>query len=490
MKHIFTFYLCFALYLGANGQSYAEFSALSGQSPSIFSAVNSNENIFYCLKTVKDNEVLGFTTYKLNNDGQIVDSVFHSQDGIDRWGWISAQGERIFFHGIRWTGSVYTNIKHSVLEYNQQLEKVGETVGASITPNPAFLYEQKFGFIIRNQVADFHLYNDTLLAAYQFLMIDTPSVVQGKKHFFFKTGLDGTVYVKKELPVGEMDNVFFSNDKMYVQGNTFVAGSNFDARELSEFDADGNLIRGINYDNYGSDFLDGSLGGWYKGRFYLTYFRKADNLPGCSAGNIVIDIRDSSWNVLHRFKLPDCNYKSVSGKMPFAFDAQDNVFYAAPDETFKKVMVYKYTPEFQLLWKKELDFSGLQTGIYPVSQIPTADGGILLNCNQTSLEGLTLRIFKISASGDLVSSTSLPLSKESTEPVVYPNPTVGPLQVLPDFSAAAVAQLTSIDGRPVAQFDLSSQQIDLSAYPSGMYVLSLWDASGRKLLGKEMVVKQ
>ncbi|MCY7330714.1 MAG: T9SS type A sorting domain-containing protein [Saprospiraceae bacterium] len=431
-----------------------------------------------------------YVTYKLNDEGQITDSIAHSPDGIDRWGWIAAQEERIFFHGIRWVGSAFTNIRHTVIEYDQQLEQVGETIGASITPSTGVFFEQITNGIIKTQVADFHLYNDTLLAAYQFLMIDSPLVFQGKKHFFFKTGLDGTVYVKKELPVGEMENVFFANGKMYVQGNTFVAGSNWNARELSEFDSDGNLIRGINYDSYGSEWLEGSLGGWHKGRFYLTYFRKADNLPGCSAGNIVIDVRDSSWAVLHRFKLPDCEYKDVSGKMPFAFDAQDNVYYAAPHESFRKIMVYKFTPDFQLLWKSELDFSDQQIGIYPVSQILTADGGILLNCNERSGGVRSLRIFKISATGDVVSSTSLPLSKASTGPLVYPNPTVGPLRVLPDFSAAAVAQVTSIDGRLMGVFDLSAQQIDLSAYPSGMYAISLWAEGRRALLGTEVVVKQ
>jgi len=75
-------------------------------------------------------------------------------------------------------------------------------------------------------------------------------------------------------------------------------------------------------------------------------------------------------------------------------------------------------------------------------------------------------------------------------PLVYPNPTVGPLRVLPDFSAAAVAQVTSIDGRLMGVFDLSAQQIDLSAYPSGMYAISLWAEGRRALLGTEVVVKQ
>ena len=483
MKYTLTVYFLLLFFLGAYGQSYPEFSSLSRQSYLNFSATSTSENLFYCLRTVVGDQVTGHTTYKLNNDAQIMDSVFHSQDGIDRWGWIAAQEERIFFHGIRWVGSAFTNIRHTVIEYDQQLEQVGETIGASLTPNTGFIFFQSTGFITMTQMSDFHLYNDTLLAAYQFLMIDSPLVFQGRRNFFLKTGLDGTVYVKKELPVNEMYNVFFGNGKMYVQGSTYV--SPFDPRALSEFDSNGDLIRGIDYDSWGSgEFLEGSLGLWHKGRFYLTYVGKNDNLPGCATDNAAIDVRDSSWAVLHRFKLPDCGYR-VSGKVPFAFDAQDNVYYAA--QGAQKVIVYKFTPDFQVIWKKELDFSGQPGIIFPATLLTTSDGGVVVNCVE---DFSYLRIFKISPTGDVVSSTSLPLSKASTGPAVYPNPTVGPLRVLPDFSAAAVAQVTSIDGRLMGVFDLSAQQIDLSAYPSGMYAISLWAAGRRVLLGTEVVVKQ
>lgn len=487
MKHIFTIYLCLAFFLHVDCQSYPEFSPLSGSISYNFSTAKTNGGIFYCLRTVVGDTLTRYVTYKLNDDGQITDSITHSPDGIDRWGWISAQGERIFFHGIRWVGSVYTNIRHSVLEYNQQLEQVGgEIIGASLTPSTAFIPSQSTGFITMTQMSDFHLYNDTLLAAYQFLMVDSPLVFQGRKNFFLKTGLDGTVYVKKELPVNEMYNAFFANGKLYVQGSTNV--SSFNPRALSEFDSNGDLIRGIDYDTWGSgDFLEGSLGLWHKGRFYLTYVGKNDNLPGCATDNAAIDVRDSSWAVLHRFKLPDCGY-SVSGKTPFAFDAQDNVYYAAPDaQTLKKIIVYKFTPDFQVIWKKVLDFSDQTSTLFPATLLTTSDGGVIVNCIQGFYN---LKIFKISATGDVVSSTSLPLSKESTGPVVYPNPTVGPLRILPEFSAATVAQVTSIDGRPIGVFDLRTQQIDLSAYPSGLYAISLWDTELRHLLGTEVIVKQ
>jgi len=486
MKYLFILPLLISCFSGAYGQSYAEFSPLSGRSRYNFSAVEVNGSLFYCLRTVVNDSVVRHTTYKLQADGQIIDSISNSSDGIDRWGWISAQGERIFFHGIRWVGSVYTNIRHSVLEYNQQLEQVGgEIVGTSLTPATAFITYQSTGFITMTQMSDFHLYNDTILTAYQFLMVDSPFVALGRKNFFLKMGLDGTLYVKKEIPVNELYNVFFANNKMYVQGSTYV--SPFVPRALSEFDSNGDLIRGIDYDTWGSgEFLEGSLGLWHKGQFYLTYVGKDDNLPGCATDNAAIDVRDSTWAVLHRFKLPDCGYY-VSGKTPFAFDTQDNVYYVALDaQTFRKIIVYKFSPDFQIIWKKELDFSGQPDEIDPATLLTTSDGGLVVN----SFKGSDLSIIKISATGDVVSSTSLPLSNENMGPVVYPNPTVGPLRVLPAFSAATVAQVASINGRPIGVFDLRTQQIDLSTYPPGVYAISLWDAGLQRLLGTELVVKQ
>jgi hypothetical protein len=486
MKHIITFFLFLSFYLIGAAQPYPEFSPLSRSPKYNFSATETNGNLFYCIRSTVGDTMAIYTTYKLNTDGQIIDSVSHSPDGIDRWGWIAAQEGRIFFHGIRWIGSAFTNIRHTVIEYNQQLEQVGETIGASLTPSTGFIISQSTGFITMTQMADFHLYNDTLLAAYQFLMVDSPFVSQGRRNFFLKTGLDGTVYVKKELPVNEMYNVFFGNGKMYVQGSTYV--SPFDPRALSEFDSNGDLLRGIDYDTWGSgEFLEGSLGGWHKGRFYITYVGKDDSLPGCAVDNAAIDVRDSSWTILHRFKLPDCGYGHVSGKTPFTFDTQDNIYYTASDaQTLKKIIIYKFTPDFQVIWNKVLDFSDENGQTIPASLLTTSDGGVVINCM-----GLDeLKIFKISADGDLVSSTHLPLSNEITGPMVYPNPTAGSLDVLPDYSVATVAQVTSMDGRVMGVFDLRSQQIDLSAYPTGVYAISLWDEGLRKLLGTEMVVKQ
>ena len=225
MKYIVTVYLLLSFFLGAYGQPYPEFSPLSGSQRYNFSATKADGGIFYCLRRVVGDTVARYITYKLNEEGQVTDSVAHSPDGIDRWGWISAQEERIFFHGIRWVGSVFTNIRHTVIEYDQQLEQVGETIGVSLTPSTAFIPYQSTGFVTMTQMSDFHLYNDTLLAAYQFLMVDSPLVFQGRKNFFLKTGLDGTVYVKKELPVNEMYNVFFGDGKMYVPGRCLFIGT-------------------------------------------------------------------------------------------------------------------------------------------------------------------------------------------------------------------------------------------------------------------------
>lgn len=178
--------------------------------------------------------------------------------------------------------------------------------------------------------------------------------------------------------------------------------------------------------------------------------------------------------------------------MPFSFDAQDNVYYAAPHESFKKIMVYKFTPDFKPIWKKELDFSNEFSFYFPLSQLPTDDGGILLNCFEKLNAIQNLRIYKISSDGTVVSSTQLPGAMSAAEgPFAFPNPTTGPLTLTPEYAEMTTqAQLSTIDGRDVGFFTVQNGQIDLSAQPAGVYTLTLWDVRQRRVVGSQIVVKE
>lgn len=480
MKNVFAFLLVLLALQPALSQSpYPEFSPLSGRAISYFSSAKSGDSYIYLLSNPPD----GIMMYRLDGNGQVLDSI----PVPNSIGYLASVQDRLFFEGVDWDGSVFTTMRQVFTEYDAQFQVVDQVHGAPLQPIHAPIISEQTATIVNIQSGGFTVYNDTLFSFQKYLVVDSPQVFLGIVNLFTKTGTDGTVYASYPLAINALYNCFFVKNRLFVQGSGDIGP--FDPRALLEFDSYGNLVRGIDYDSYGSgEYIDGALGGWHNGRFYFTYRGYNPTLPGCSAQNATIDVRDSCWTVLHRLKLPDCGYL-VSGKMPFGFDAQNNVYYAAPHESYRKIMVYKYTPDFQLIWKTELNFENEEESCLPFSQHTTDDGGILLNCNKLLNGARSLVIFKIYASGEVVSSIQLP-GGEAAAPVVFPNPTRGLLYLSPDFPTAAVALASSLDGRFIGTFDLQSGQIDLSACPPGAYQLSFWDASGQGFLGNQVVVKQ
>lgn len=481
MKPIYTAVFCLLAAWGVQAQSYPEFSELSGQSMNHFSSVPFGNEYIYQLNIPPN----GIMMYRIGADAAILDSVAVPNS----LGNIFHTDNRLFFSGLEWNGSVFSTMRQVFTEYDADLEIVQKTNGVSLQPIYSPIIQEQTETMINTQAGSFQFYNDTLFSFDKYLVVDSPLVFLGTANLFSKTGIDGELYGNFPLSINSLSNCFFVGNRLFVQGSAYVSA--FQPRTLLEFDSNGNLLRGADYDTFGSgEYLDGALGGRHKELFYFTYLGYDPTLPGCAEDNATIDVRDSAWTVLHRLKLPDCGYL-VSGKMPFGFDAQDNVFYAAPHELFEKIMVYKFTPDFQLIWKTELNFENEQSFVFPISQHPTEDGGILLNCYKIENGARRLVILKISASGNPVSSTQFTQQEsEPAAPLFYPNPTYGPLHISPGISEATTVQISSVDGRLLDVVNLSAGPVDLSAYPRGAYVLTLWDQTRRLRVGAEVVVKR
>jgi hypothetical protein len=154
-------------------------------------------------------------------------------------------------------------------------------------------------------------------------------------------------------------------------------------------------------------------------------------------------------------------------------------------------MVYKYSPDFQMLWKIALDFADDPLGIYyPLSQEPTPDGGILLNCKYFSSSIQSLVIFRLSPDGVLLSSTQLQATAQAnTLPPVFPNPTPGPVNLPAEFPQDLTVQVYRPDGTWISTLEAPNQRIDLSAYPAGAYLLSFWQKGQPNLLSTQVVIK-
>ncbi len=463
----------------AQTQNYPEFSALSGRSANHFSSTAFGKEFIYHL-TVPN---AGIVLYRVDSRGAILDSVSIPNS----MGTLATLKDRLYFSGVEWDSNDLYRMRQVFMEFDTDLNVTRKTTGITLQPFHSPILLEQTESIVNVQSGDLQLYQDTLLAFNKYLLVDSPQVFLGIINLFTKTGFDGTVYAFTPLPINRLINSFFVQNRLYVQGSAEVGP--FETRAVLEFDSEGKLLRGIDYDAYGSgDYLQGALGGWHKGRFYFTYRGFDPTLPGCPDDNATIDVRDSAWTIQHRFKLPDCGYL-VSGKMPFGFDADDNLTCAAPHESYKKIMVYKYSPDFQAIWKRELNFENESEFYFPLSQHSTEDGGILLNCNRILNGARQLLIFKLSASGDLVSSTHFTRQdQEGMEPLCYPNPTHGPLQLSPGMTDASKVQISTVYGHLAGILNVSAREVDLSEFPPGAYVLSFWN--GQHLLGTELVLKR
>jgi hypothetical protein len=360
MKYFTAFYFSFILHPIAFCQIPYQFGDLSGRVPGYFSCCKIKDHYFY----QTDQPPADLNIYKVDGLGNILDSV----EMPERMGYIAEVEGRLFFHGTIWNGNPFTTMREVFTEYNSDLEVIRETEGTPLKPSHGFTLFSENGKTITQQPGSFNYYKDTIFSFQVYTVVDSPFTLLGSLNAFTKTGLNGTLYEAKSLMLNSVRNSFFVQNQLYVQGS---AGGFIGAKPLGVFDSKGKLVRSLEYDQFDSGgYLDGALGGWHKGKFYFSYVGLDRGLVGCTRNNAAIDVRDSTLKILHRFKLPDCDYV-VSGKMPFSFDAQDNVYYAAPHKDFKKIMVYKFTPQFSLLWKKELDFSNESNFWIPLSQLPS-----------------------------------------------------------------------------------------------------------------------
>ncbi len=186
-------------------------------------------------------------------------------------GTIALLKDRLFFSGLEWGDNLY-EMQQVFTEYDADLEVVQKTNGVSLQPFYSPILLEQTESIVNTQAGDFQWYNDTLLSFGKYMVVDSLQVFLGITNLFTKTGTDGTVYANYPLDINRLINCFFVKNRLIVQGSAYVGA--FQPRALLEFDSDGNLLRGIDYDTYGSgDYLYGALGGWHNGRFCSTATR-------------------------------------------------------------------------------------------------------------------------------------------------------------------------------------------------------------------------
>ena len=314
-----------------------------------------------------------------------------------------------------------------------------------------------------------------LVIPYQIFDINT-NFPLGYEYWFAKVGLDGTVYESIQLEtVGSLFSGVFTENNCYVYGDVggeVVNGGIFNVKPDGQYDPDGNLTGTF---DYGDAIIAYFGAGYHNGRIFKAYVAGFATAEGCPDSSVVIDIRTPEFDLIQRFKLPDCDLWT-GGKRPFVFTADGFTYFTVRNYT-GSVFLYKFDADFNLVWSKAYDLPQH----FPVSLNLTDDGGRVLECVQNFN---ALRLYKLTGDGDIVSSVKFnqPLDAER---YFYPNPFRGEVTLaglLPEGRTQLFA--TDISGKTYGPLAFMGNSSGLSFLPAGQYVLSLRDERGRILLSQ------
>lgn len=340
-----------------------------------------------------------------------------------------------------------------------------------------------------SRLFNFTVFEDTIYAIGRYLLFDTMINTLGADLRYFKANFNGDTYQNRSFP-GQMYNAFFQKNKMYFQGSNNNPNDPWLPPAVGSYDGDGQFIDGWNFDNSTSgEFPWGACGGIIDNRLYFSYGGRDVSLAGCPNQTVAIDVRDTNFQVLYRFKVEECDYK-YAGNMPFTKGKDGSIYFQAIHKDFKKFMVKKYTPQMEVLWSEEYDFSSIPFFTIPMKLVPADDGGVIAHCRE-ELNGISyVRLYKISPDGDIISSTTIGKSGTAEASVLSPNPCIDVVQYTGKSTAKLNVMLYSMDGRIQKRLSFQNGKLDMNALPSGLYsVLIFAENKPNVVLHQQTVVK-
>lgn len=487
MRIIFTLMLLLTVSL-LSAQAPPEFSDLSSRTYSNFTSAHFAGSIYYCLPRNDGERQI----FRVSQSGQIIDSLSLNFDGLIRSGVVHADDGRLFFIGrstLPFDGTnaleVWLSQQKNVLELSADLEVVSEQF-YEVVPLGAGILVQTATLSTAVMLPEgHHVKNDTVWSLSPYLTFDIDNnFPTGYKYWFDKVGLNGTVYDEFQLEtVGSFFSTAFTEDNFYIYGDVggeVLDGGIFNVKPVGQFDLNGNLTATLDYDDvFTAYFGAGSVAQYHDGRIFSAYVAGFASTEGCPDSSVVIDIRTADFDLIQRFKLPDCDLWA-SGRKPFAF-TQDGFTYFTVRNFSNSVFLYKFDADFNLVWGKEYDLPQH----LPVSLNLTDDGGLVLECIENFN---TLRLYKVTGDGDIVSSVKFAQSADAGR-YFYPNPFRGEVTLagpLPEGRTQLFA--TDISGKTYGPMPFTGTNADLGFLPAGQYVLSLRGEDGR-ILFSQLAVK-
>ncbi|MCS6930516.1 MAG: hypothetical protein NZM43_13595 [Saprospiraceae bacterium] len=328
---------------------------------------------------------------------------------------------------------------------------------------------RQFGDGISGLTCAFAIHNDTFYASGSHLIVDTPFVILGAEHSYFKGTLDGKVLLERQL-TADAHISFFRGNQLYVMG---YIGEPFSGQQydVARYDQNGQFVKGLLFNPTSPTLCNGAA---IDDRLYFSYVLPGWLPPGgCSSSTVAIDVRDLNFNLIRRFKINECGYR-FCGNEPFTKGTDGSIYFQAVHESYKKFLVQKYTPNLQLIWSKEFKAHSDTLYVTPMQIVPTEDGGVLIKCFHI-FGDKKVSLYKISADGEVVRVVEF--NTGASEPsVLSPNPCREVVRYTGTYDRPLRALLHSADGRTVRTLTLQDGVLDVSGLPSGFYSVLLLDA--------------
>jgi Secretion system C-terminal sorting domain len=465
------FFTCLLVFTSAlNAQMPPDFSLLSGSEMYVTQAVKAGSSYIVSLWDKHDNK-FRCRLFKISESGQLVDSLNVTSGTYNHRVWPFEAQNKLFIGGSKNNATIYGTQQTYVAEIDTNLNIIKESAGHSLFPSHGFIIDQQGDGFLLSSAHGFNVLQDTFYAVASYFVTDTPQVIFGRKVIYTKSHFDGTLFEKKEIPC-DLKHAFFVDNQLHILGSSGPFPYAFGL-----FNHKGDYRKGYNFDQfYSGEFPSGAVGGYSGGRYYFSYLANDATLSGCPDRTVTIDVRDAStFQKIHRFKIDQCDYVA-SGALPYAFAANGDIFFQAAHQTQEKFMVKRFDANFQEIWSREYLFDGIF--IFPSQIIATHDGGALLVCYQRT-DGIDrVRIFKISADGDILSHTYLPGSSDVThgDPIFAPNPTSGVTKYIGKAQSELKASIYNTSGYLIGEQNLNQSGLDLSTFPNGMYLITLTDS--------------
>jgi hypothetical protein len=427
--------------------------------------------------------------YQIFQNGLVSDSIDLHNGGTWHNGVHRAIDSRLYYFGVTSkTGQDYTE-RYSVFELNSQLNKIRSFESAAFSTLRGLVTNTQNSYGYVDRAYDFTMLNDTIYSIGKYFLVDSPLVILGVKTIFFKASMKGKTYLDKAINA-EIKNCFFHKNKFYIQGIVANPDNPGLAYPMAQFNHEGNLVKGYTFDKEPLGFPYAGCGGAIDDLLYLSYVSEDATQKGCKQNNVCIDIRDTNFVCLYKFKIDECDYL-YSGRLPFAKGKDGSIYFQAVHKDYKSMILKKYSPDMQPIWSKVYDFPDDSLYTIPIEILPTDDGGVLMHHQQRVNATTLIRLYKVSPDGDIVSSTVFGgANKPKKETVLSPNPCTDRVTYTGAHGGALTALVYDMNGVSHGEMTSVSGAFDTSKLPSGVYQVALFDPTDHKtVLHTQTLVK-